>query len=334
MRAPTLQDIADRVGVARATVSLALSGNGRMAPETRERIREVAAELNYVPNAVARNLKTSRSGSVGLYIPDNPLSYRYYLEVAYGAVRRAQESELLVTLVPGDVRPESRFEDHLDGFIILDPDDSDPIVERLLSGHRPVVSGEWAPAGLPAPRATVYSDNRRGFLELLDHVAQQGARTPCCVLPPPTSSWAREITDAYRDWARARGIEPRVVELDDERTTERVGSQIVDAAGPGSGVDAVVCGPAGTAVVALDVLRRNGVDIGGSVLLASYVDSDALLHTNPPITSIDLNPRLFGARCLEALITVMASPDDDSEPFTIEVPMSLQRRASTAGPVG
>jgi DNA-binding LacI/PurR family transcriptional regulator len=181
----------------------------------------------------------------------------------------------------------------------------------------------------------VYSDNRRGFVELLDHVAAQGARTPCCILPPPTSSWAREISDGYRDWSRAHGVEPRVVQLADERTPEWVGRQIVDAAGIGSGVDAVICGPAGTALVALDVLRRNGVDIGGRVLLASYVDSDALLYTSPPITSIDLNPRLFGARCIEALVAVLASPaDDDREPLTIEVPMSLQPRASTAGPVG
>jgi DNA-binding LacI/PurR family transcriptional regulator len=331
MRPPTLQDIADRVGVARATVSLALSGKGRMSAQTRERIRAVAAELNYVPNAVARNLKTSRSGSVGLYIPENPLGLRYYLEVAYGAVRRAQESDLLVTLVPSDVRPESRFEDHLDGFIVVDPDDGDPIVERLLTGGRPVVSGEWAPARLPAPRATVFSDNRRGILELLDHVTAQGARTPCCVFPPPTTSWGRAITDAYLEWAGRRRVEPRIVVLRDERTPEEIGRQIVAAAGAGSGVDAVICAADGAAVVALDALRRDGVDVGGRVLLASYIDSDALLYTTPAITSLDLNPREFGASCLDALVRVMSSPADEAaEHFTVEVPMALHLRASTA----
>lgn len=331
MRPPTLQDIADRVGVARATVSLALSGKGRMSAETRQRIRAVAAELNYVPNAVARNLKTSRSGSVGLYIPDNPFGLRYYLEVAYGAVRRAQESDLLVTLVPRDVPPESRFEDHLDGFIVVDPDDSDPIVERLLTGGRPVVSGEWAPARLPAPRATVFSDNRRGILQLLDHVTEQGARTPCCVFPPPTTSWVREITEGYLEWARGRGVDPRVVVLGDDLTPEAIGRQISAAAGAGSGVDAVICAADGAAVVALDALRRDGVDVGGRVLLASYVDSDALMYTTPAITSLDLNPREFGASCLDALVAVVSSPAGEApEHFTVEVPMALHLRASTA----
>jgi DNA-binding LacI/PurR family transcriptional regulator len=335
MRPPTLQDIADRVGVARATVSLALSGKGRMSARTRERIRSVAVELNYVPNAVARNLKISRSGSVGLYIPDNPFGLRYYLEVAYGAVRRAQESDLLVTLVPRDVPPESRFEDHLDGFVIVDPDDADPIVERLLTGGRPVVSGEWAPARLPAPRATIFTDNRRGILQLLDHVTERGARTPCCVFPPPTTSWTRAITDGYTEWARGRGVEPRIVTLTDDLTPEAIGRQIVAAAGVGSGVDAVICAADGAAVVALDALRRDGVDVGGDVLLASYVDSDALLYTTPAITSLYLDPREFGARCLDALVAVMSSPADESdEQFTVEVPMTLHLRASTARQIG
>jgi DNA-binding LacI/PurR family transcriptional regulator len=55
------------------------------------------------------------------------------------------------------------------------------------------------------------------------------------------------------------------------------------------------------------------------------------MYTTPAITSLDLNPREFGASCLDALVAVMSSPAGEApEHFTVEVPMALHLRASTA----
>ncbi len=64
-----------------------------MAEATRQRVRAAADELNYVVNVSARNLRTARSGAVGIYIPDHTLSSRYYMDVAFGAVEQAQSSD-------------------------------------------------------------------------------------------------------------------------------------------------------------------------------------------------------------------------------------------------
>ena len=73
--AVTLDDIARKVGVCRATVIRALQDRGRMRPETRERIKAVAAELKYRPNQIARSLAKGSSNVVGVIAECGPMVY-------------------------------------------------------------------------------------------------------------------------------------------------------------------------------------------------------------------------------------------------------------------
>src|SRR5689334_9174437 len=103
-----------------------------MTEATRIRVREAASDLEYVANASARYLRGARSGAVGLYIPDQTMNARYYMDVAFGAVQAAQASDLLVTLMPADFAGGPGITDQLDGFILIDPRDGDAVVARLL----------------------------------------------------------------------------------------------------------------------------------------------------------------------------------------------------------
>lgn len=66
----TIRDIAEIVGVSHSTVSRALRDHPRISQETKEKIRRVARELNYHPNASAISLSSKRMQSIGLVIPD------------------------------------------------------------------------------------------------------------------------------------------------------------------------------------------------------------------------------------------------------------------------
>jgi len=68
-RRATLQDIADRLGLDRSTVSLALRRSPKIPEETRNRIKEVAEELGYRPNLLARGLKKQNTDTVGILVP-------------------------------------------------------------------------------------------------------------------------------------------------------------------------------------------------------------------------------------------------------------------------
>src|SRR5437016_1180877 len=72
MKTPRLKDVAEAAGVHVATASRALAGRGStlVKPETVERVRRAAADLGYRVNRMARGLKTNRSFTIGMLIPD------------------------------------------------------------------------------------------------------------------------------------------------------------------------------------------------------------------------------------------------------------------------
>ncbi len=298
-----------------------------MTATTRQRVRDVANELGYVANQTARNLRSSRSGAIGLYVPDHTLSFRYYMDVAFGAVEQAQQDDLLVTLMPTVFAPKSGILDHLDGFIMIDPMDDDPIVARLLSGRRPVVSGEGAPRNLPEPSATVFTDHETGIRMLLDHLWSQGARRPACLLPVGIISWGRQMRAGYEAWCVEKGVEPRIVFCTFQTTSEEVRELCDELLADLGDVDALITAAEGTAVIALDAIRAAGLTVGRDLLLASYVDSDALATIQPTVTALDLHPREFGRRCMEQLAAEIDGSAEAGQ--SIEVPISLIVRESS-----
>lgn len=326
-RVATLQDVAELAGVSRATASQALSGKGRLSEATRERVRAAADDLEYSVNVVARGLRTARSGVAGIVVPDRTLSFRYYMDVAFGAVERAQESGMLVTLLPPSFAERGPTE-QLDGFLLIDPVDGDPLVHRLLGGRKPVVSGEHPPAASPEPQAVVFGDHADAMRRMLDHVWERGSRRPLVVLPDPVMAWSRELAAGHRGWCAERGIEPDVV-LSWFDTLSGGLREELDArvSGP-QRPDAIIAGPEGVAVMAVESVRAAGLVPGRDVLVASCVDSDALAAAQPAITSLDLRPREMGRLCMDELIRAL-----DGGPMgrRVRVPIDLVARASTAG---
>src|SRR3954454_6622205 len=74
MRA-TVRDVAARAGVSPKTVSNVLNGTFRVTPETRAKVEEAMAALDYVPNLSARGLRNGRTGMIAVSLPDLRMSY-------------------------------------------------------------------------------------------------------------------------------------------------------------------------------------------------------------------------------------------------------------------
>ncbi len=94
----TIDDVAERAGVSKGTVSAVINGKDTVRPETREQILEVMRELNFRPKGVARNLKNgSRDKSIGIILKD--LTYPFYTSIATGAREYATDKgySVLVT---------------------------------------------------------------------------------------------------------------------------------------------------------------------------------------------------------------------------------------------
>lgn len=162
----TLRDIAEQVGVSVSAVSLVLNdrGGGRVRADVAQRIREVAAELGYIPNLLARGLKTRQSLTVGL-ISDRVASIPFAGQMLAGAQVAAAEEEYLLMLIDtaGDPRLEgpavrALLQRNIEGLIIAAEFHRD--VEIPLLPHSiPAVVLDGKPK-IPPPGSTGLSPTR------------------------------------------------------------------------------------------------------------------------------------------------------------------------------
>lgn len=120
--AVTLHDVAHLAGVSIKTVSNVVNNNPGVRPATRKKVEKAVAQLGYRPNLSARNLRSGRSGVIGLVVPQ--LSLSYFAQLADAVIRRADEHGLITQIeqTGGDRDRELAVLDsprarHVDGII-------------------------------------------------------------------------------------------------------------------------------------------------------------------------------------------------------------------------
>jgi LacI family transcriptional regulator len=177
--AVTLKDVARLAGVHPATASRALSPETRLlvSEDTARRVLAVAAELGYRPNAVARSLRTRRSHTVGVLIPDlnNPL----FPPIVRGLEDRLAASDYvaLIANTDGDEARERKvFEQmrarHVDGFVLATAHLRNPLLAEAAQAGVPVVLVNRLAHDVSCPSVTV--DNERGVSMAISHLAALG----------------------------------------------------------------------------------------------------------------------------------------------------------------
>ncbi|MEU7581374.1 LacI family DNA-binding transcriptional regulator [Streptomyces sp. NPDC041068] len=328
-RAVTLLDVARAAGVSKSTVSDALQGSGRVAEATRDRVREAADRLGYRPNSAARRLRRASTGAIGLHLPQTATRLDYYMNLAFGAVGRAQEEGLDVVLLAPAGGAQGQLTSRVDGLLVIDPEVGDAAVPALLDAGIPVVTGERYLGPAPAPSGAVVCDNSASLAALLDHVRDLGARRPALLAPADTSAWAAALNATAEEWGRAHGtpVHRRTVSFAATAREAEETTLALLAADPE--IDAVICAPDGAAPGVLHAAAALGRTVGRDFLVASCVDGTATRGASPPITAVDLRPAAYGRACAELLCDILA---DRAGPDTVrDQEWSLQARASTLG---
>ena len=178
-RPATLRDVATAAGVHPATASRALNPATRplVSEDTARRVSDIAARLGYRPNPVARSLRTRRSDTIGVLIPDlkNPL----YPPVVRGIEDRLAEHGYVALLgnTDADVIKERLVFGQLrarqvDGFVLGTPTAGSPILAEAAAADVPLVLMNRTPGD--GPFSSVSVDNEQGARSAVAHLAALG----------------------------------------------------------------------------------------------------------------------------------------------------------------
>jgi DNA-binding LacI/PurR family transcriptional regulator len=295
-----IKDVARAAGVSTTTVSHALSGKGRLPDETRVRVRHIADELGYRPNAVARSLAEGRTGVIGSAFSIDVRAGGYaelawYGTVLNAAAERAKRMGYALVFVPHAEGSEMWAKLPLDGSIIIEPVRNDPHLAALRERRLP-----WVSVGRPFDGEGWFVDNDNDALVrgVFDHLRAGGATRTALLTVEWPSSWQEESIESYREWCSSRGEAATVVVAEASQRDRAIADLLEGPERP----DGVFCLFEGVALGLMEAAAARGIRIPQDLLIVAGGDIGASAHTDPPLTTIDYDAESLGAAAVELLI--------------------------------
>jgi DNA-binding LacI/PurR family transcriptional regulator len=326
---PRLEDVAARVGVSTASVSLVLRGVAGPSAETREKVLAAAAELGYRADRTASLLARRRRHLLGVMLDVlNPFHAELVEEIQVEAAKAGYE--VVLATLTRDRDEERAIETLLDfrceALILLGTDAS---AERLdeLAGQAPcIVVGRTA--GRAAVDAVRSADDV-GVDAALDHLIGLGHRRIAFV-----DGGSGEVATArrrgYRRAMRRAGLEPLVLRGDHtEAGGIRAGRRLASA---DERPTAVVASNDRLAVGLMDAFLRSGIAVPGAVSIVGYDDSTLARLAHIDLTSVNQDAPAQARNAVLAAVTRLDGGRTTREEMVL-VP-HLVVRGSTAPPPG
>lgn len=309
----TISDVAAAAGVSIKTVSRVFNEEPNVRDETRQRVMQVVADLDYHPNMAARSLAGRKSYLIGL-LYDNPCA-NYILGLQSGSLDRLRGEKWRLLVVPCEesqtlgrkavsmVRSAS-----VGGVILTSPIcDNAEILSELIAARIPLV--RIAPAdneGISATAPSVGMDDRSAAIDMVNHLIDLGHRRIAVILGDPTHSSNRERWKGFREALQQAHIEldetlvcqglytfesgleaARILLNRDDRPTAIFAQNDDMAAG---------------AIVAAGEL---GISIPGELSITGFDDSQIASTVWPRITTIRQPIRAMAQAATDALLSIL-----------------------------
>ena len=324
----TVHDVARRAGVSIATVSRALTGARRVAPDIVDRVHLAASELGYQPDRIARSLRRQKTETVGLVVPDITNPFFPALVQAVEGVARDANLGVLFADAQNDPEVERRVVDlllrrRIDALLISP-------CHRVRSRSTLVAAAGAVPVvqlDRFASTAAHYVglDHDGAVTQMLDHLASVGGTRYALIGSDPaiSTAWERQVAYTRRVVQRDPDGAGRV--LVGEFSVDwgrRAAAQVVER---WPEVNAVICADDLIALGALQELHRRRVPVPGRVALTGFDDTLLAIAAEPALTSVNQPLR----RMAEEAVALIGRARGGGAVVRRKLPGELVIRAST-----
>lgn len=332
----TIYDIAKQANVSAMTVSRVINNSGRISAKTREKIKRIMQEMNYVPNSTARSLVKQETKMLSLLITD--ITNPFFTTLARGAEDAALKLgyKLLFGNSDENLSKEREYVDmvlstRVDGLLFAPSSDASAEHLAMLRLHQiPFVLIDREVPGVEADM--VLGDNRDGALRLTEHLISLGHRRIAFVNGSASVSTARERGTGYREALKRHGIryDPELVmeckfnHFDDSDLLDRILAlpeppTAIFAANNVLAVSVIAC------------LRDKGIGVPGRMSVACFEDVGLASRLDPFLTVAVQPAYEFGYRGIHLLVERINRKDEE-ERQVVRFPSEMIIRKSTGKP--
>jgi DNA-binding LacI/PurR family transcriptional regulator len=333
-RPPTLDVVAARAGVSRATASRVLRGAGNVSERSRDAVLRAAHDVAYTPNLAARSLVTRRSESVAFLVAeseDRLFSDPYFLAMLRGAQAETAASGLQLLFVIASTRAETeQFKryaagGHVDGVLLLSLHGDSGLPQTLEElGVPTVLNGR--PLTDDPSIYYVDSDNLGGGAAATEVLIERGARHVATITGPQDMRAGQHRLAGYESALRRAGRTPdsRLVASGDFTVAggARAMRQLLESC---PDVDGVFAASDLTAIGAMQVITETGRLIPDDVAVVGFDDIREASLTTPGLTTVRQPIGDLGRTMARLLLRRL---DGDEAPHETVLPVQVVGRSS------
>ncbi|HLW91085.1 MAG TPA: LacI family DNA-binding transcriptional regulator [Roseiarcus sp.] len=329
----TQRDVARRAGVSQATVSLVLAGSAGPAirPLTSARVLEVARDLGYAPNRSAQALRTKRTRTIAVAVPD--ISNPFFPSLLKGVqtVADRDKYDVLAVNTDGLAEHEQRFlrwslEGRVDGvigvFFTLRAEDFEPLIALGIGVVR-IESARKLAGELPIDN--IYVDNRAAAAAATRYLIDRGHRRIAMIAGPAGPQAERAA--GYALALGERGLASDIVggaEFSEEEGRRAAAILIARKAPP----TAIFAANDIMAIGAMSALRENGLSVPSDVAVVGFDDIFVARLVTPALTTVSQFQQDIGVRAGETLLDRLRGAAS-ARGTSREMPFRLIERDST-----
>lgn len=327
---PNIRQVAARAGVSHMTVSRVLNDAPNIRPDTKRKVLEAIAELNYRPNSAARALATQRNQRIGVLMEGNfaygPTNTLRGIELAAGG---ANYSVTSVTMRSDESTSPREAIDQLtsqgiDGLCVIAPRSTSLSELRQLEVGVPIVVVK---SGSDQTFVTVSVDQRMGTNLLVDHLAELGHRDILHLSGPLDWLDARARERAFHDRIKAWKLNDRPIVVGD--WTADFAYDYARGLKRRPDYTAIFAANDEMALGLIHGFAERGIAIPDELSIVGFDDIPTSAHFLPPLTTVRQDFYGTGAKALEIVI---AAAEGREVPTRTKLPIEFVRRQSAAAP--
>ncbi|MFC5408572.1 LacI family DNA-binding transcriptional regulator [Larkinella bovis] len=332
----SLKDIAEKAQVSTALVSYVLNGKekeSRVGHEIAVKIKQIAKELNYEPNYLAKSLRSGKTQTIGLIIAD--ISNPFFANIARIVEDEAKKYGYTVIIGSSDEKADKSWDlinvflnRQVDGFIIVSSEDSEEQIQYLLDKNVPFVLLDRHFPNLPTDFVSL--DSYKASFDAGSHLIRQGYRNIGLIAYKSRLFHMHERIRGYRESLEQHSISfhpewLKEVEFDAVEREIKVG--IDEMLASDSAIDALIFATYRLAIAGLKYINSLGLKVPDDLAIVSFGQAEAFDLYYCPITYVLQPMEALGKTAIEILVQKLKKPDPDRKHILMQAQL-MERDSS------
>ncbi len=330
----TIKDIAKILGISASTVSRALKDHPDISPKTKKLVQTFAEKVNYRPNALALNLRRSKTNTIGIIIPE--IVHHFFSTVIAGIDKLAYAEGYNVMICQSTENYEREVSDaqalldnRVDGILMSLSKTTENLdhIQHLIDHGVPVVFFDRAPNSIPVDSVVI--DDLMGAYIATQHLINVGCKKILHLSGPQNLQIARLRQEGYMKALSENNIDfnPKYIIKCD--TMDEVNSNAGKILQLAHEIDGIFAVNDSTAIAAMQVLLKNDYKIPDDISVIGFGDGPNAKVAYPPLSTVEQKGSEMGKEAIKLLLKQIENKSSVYEPQTIVLNPVLRIREST-----